>query len=171
MSVFEEGLDNLEATFINKKITVKYNDNQYKQWYKLLKELQDETYLDAIDAWCSSKNVLPAPADIIEMAGRNRVTVDNTVVIPKNTEHCDLCKNTGLISINYKHRELNAIYECVCCCICDAGNYCHSIYQLPQVNRDKLNLIQQAPNAPKTNLQNNVSRLVKQMSISDLKGV
>lgn len=169
INVFEEGLDEIEGTYLAKKFTVKYNDLYYKTWYKHLQGLTNEQYLDAIDNWCATNSSLPTPADILTNAGKLRTTVDNTVQIPQNKEYCRYCKNTGLISFKYKHSKLNKIYEQVVCCICDAGEYCKSIYQLPQLNRAKLDLVVEPPKPKIENkdIESITTNLAHQMSITE----
>lgn len=165
MSVFNEGLKEIENTYINKRFHL--NDEQFATWYKWLKNMNDETYQKAIEEWCISQNSLPSPADLIALSSTLKTT-DNTVQIPQNNEHCKYCSDAGLVSFKYRDSKTNAIYEQVFCCICEAGDYCKSIYQLPQINRNKLHLVFELPKVAKQNIHTITTKLVEQMSISDL---
>lgn len=120
MDAMYRGIDDIENTYVNKRFNL--NDKQLNQWYKLLKSLTDEAYLGAIDEWCMTRDCLPSPSNILELAGRMR-TQDNTVEIPKNTNHCSACGNRGVVSQIEFNEMLNRDYEVLYACVCDAGAY------------------------------------------------
>ena len=120
MDAMYKGIDDIENTYVNRRFNL--NDKQLNQWYKLLKGVSDEAYLDAVDEWCSSQNTLPSPADILAIIGRMKPQ-DNTVEIPKNTEHCSACGNRGLVSQIEFDTKLNRDYEVLYACVCNAGAY------------------------------------------------
>lgn len=120
MDAMYKGIDDLENTYINKRFSL--NDKQLNQWYKLLKGLTDDAYLNAIDEWCSMHNTLPAPSDILDIAGRLRPQ-DNSVVVPKNIKHCSACGNRGIIAQIETNKYMNRDYEVVYACLCEAGQY------------------------------------------------
>jgi hypothetical protein len=163
MNAFNEGIEAIENTYVNRRFHL--GDPQTAQWYKMLKNTTDEAFLNAVDEWCSTKNTLPAPSDILDTCGRLRC-VDNSVEIPKNKEHCKICNDEGVFSGRYFNKDMQTTYEYVCCCICEAGEYCHMIYALPQVDRNKLSMLQQVPKAEKEKVEPKIDRLVKQMSFT-----
>lgn len=120
MNVFQEGINNVQATYASKRFNL--DEKQLTQWYKLLKPLTDEAYLEAVDEWCATRDSLPAPSNILEIAGRMRPQ-DNTVEIPKNTKHCSACGNRGIVSQIEFNRVMNRDYEVLYACVCEAGAY------------------------------------------------
>ena len=118
MDAMYKGIDDIENTYVNRRFNL--NDKQLNQWYKLLKTLTDEAYLEAVDEWCATRDSLPAPSNILEIAGRMRPQ-DNTVEIPKNTKHCSACGNRGIVSQIEFDRVMNRDYEVLYACVCDAG--------------------------------------------------
>ena len=120
MDAMYKGIDEIENTYVNKRFSL--NDKQLNQWYKLLKNLTDEAYLGAIDEWCMTKDTLPSPSNILEIAGRMRPQ-DNTVEVPKNTKHCSACGNRGVIAQIEFNKKLNRDYEVLYACLCEAGEY------------------------------------------------
>jgi hypothetical protein len=163
--VFQEGIEEIANTYVNRRFTVVDNQGQWKQWYKLLKALNNNAFSEAVSEWCSTKSSIPSPADILEIAGRMR-NASNDVEIPKNTEHCSICQDTGLVSGHYTHQVLKRKYEYVACCICEAGQYCHSIYELPQISKDKLAYVEKKDGERRErNLQEEIKQMTKQMTL------
>ena len=120
MDAMYKGIDDIENTYVNRRFSL--NDKQLNQWYKLLKGVTDEAYLNAVDEWCSTQNTLPSPADILEIIGRFKPQ-DNTIEIPQNKEHCSACGNRGVISQIEYNDKLNTEYEMLYACVCEAGEY------------------------------------------------
>ncbi len=135
MDAMYKGIDDLENTYISKRFSL--NDKQLNQWYKLLKCLTDAAYLEAVDEWCSTRNSLPAPADILEIAGRLR-PIDNTVNIAKNREHCKHCGDTGFIKFSSPNSYLQHRYDYVACCVCEMGEQAKELYPFRQADKGKL---------------------------------
>lgn len=163
--VFQEGIEEIQNTYISKRFTVVDNQNQWRQWYKILKPLSNNAFSEAVSEWCMTKSTLPSPSDIIELANKHR-NVDNSVEIPKNKDNCNICRNTGLIKGYFKHQLLKKEYEYVACCICEAGEYCHSIYALPQIKKEKLNYLQKLEgNNKEKNIQEEIKRVTQQMTM------
>jgi hypothetical protein len=145
LKVFDEGLEMIEATYMNKKFTVKYNDNFYNQWYKLLKILPNEAYIKAVETWCMTSNNIPTPSDIISTANVTSSMGGNQVNIPKNQTHCELCGDTGFVHGKYYDTAMEHGYEYVGVCVCEAGQYCKQNYALPQLDMNKADLLHKAP--------------------------
>ena len=166
LPVFHQGLKEILDTYEGKRFTVLDNQDKFKQWYKILKHLNEKAFIEAVEEWCRTKSVLPQPSDILETASRLR-NIDNSVEVPKNTEHCSICQDTGFVKGYYTHKLLQRKYEYVACCICEAGQYCHSIYDLPQISKDKLAYVQKQEGEKKErNLQEEIKQMTKQMSLS-----
>lgn len=166
IKTFEEGLEAIENTYANKKFTVKYNEKQYAQWYKLLSNLTDEAFMNATDEWCASEDTLPAPSNIIELSVRLRPQ-DNTVNITKNKEYCKHCQDTGFIRFHKFSNVLQRNYEYIACCICDMGEQTKSLYKFPQASREKLSLMESVPkhqSVPQP-VKANIDKLVEQFSM------
>lgn len=144
MDAMYKGIDDLENTYIGKRFSL--NDKQLNQWYKLLKGLTDEAYLNAIDEWCSMHNTLPAPSDILGIAGRLRPQ-DNSVNITKNEEHCEFCKDTGVVKFTQYNNYLQQRYDYVACCVCEMGEQAKQLYPFPQAKRERLEELLKAEKA------------------------
>lgn len=162
MSVFQQGINDIQATYVSKRFNP--DDRQLTQWYKLLKGLTDDAYLSAIDEWCATKSALPSPSELIESANRLR-NIDNTPQIPKNAERCSICHDEGVISHKHYDKEMKSTYEYVVCCVCEAGQYCHSIYDLPQLNPSKVGNLKTAPKSGKFNIEQKTKTLGVQMKM------
>lgn len=166
-SKFEEGLDSIENTYISKKFSVKYNESQYNQWYKILKELTDEAYIKAVDEWCANYSTMPSPADILGMANRLRPQ-DNSVKMPKNKEKCPHCGDTGFVKFCVKDEKADRYYDYYACCVCEMGEFAHTQYPFPQANRNKLNMMSTIPQPkPKEVKKESIEELVKRFSLEE----
>ena len=163
--VFVEGLKEIENTYVNKRFHL--SDEQEKQWYKILSQLTNEGFMSAVNEWVYSENNLPCPADIINKAGRLR-PLDNSVNIPKNEKHCEICGDTGFMHGRYYNKKMERSYEYVCCCICDMGNWAKEHYPLPQADPNRVSQLKTAieKNPYKgDDLKSDVKKIIEQMTI------